>query len=46
MGGNAVEEFNIYQDIAERTQGDIYIGAAERNCRLFSPALRTRRGLP
>lgn len=26
MEGIVVEEFNIYKDIAERTQGDIYIG--------------------
>ena len=26
MGGYTVDSFNIYKNIAERTQGDIYIG--------------------
>lgn len=26
MGGKNVDNFNIYKDIADRTQGDIYVG--------------------
>ena len=26
LGGNNLDSFNIYKDIAERTQGDIYVG--------------------
>jgi hypothetical protein len=44
-GIKRMEEFNIYRDIAERTQGDIYIGVvgpvSERESLLLSKGLWT-----
>lgn len=30
MGGKNVDNFNIYKDIADRTQGDIYVGVVDQ----------------